>query len=79
MGGDGSERVFSRAAGPGVTAGAISGERHLAACDESHLVQGHADAVAERCDACGERMQRMGHCKWLCRCCGFLRTCIDTV
>ena len=67
MGGDGSERVFSRAAGPGVTAGAISGERHLAACD------------AERCDACGERMQRMGHCKWLCRCCGFLRTCIDTV
>lgn len=33
----------------------------------------------ERCDACGERMQPMGHCKWLCRCCGFLRTCIDTV
>jgi hypothetical protein len=33
----------------------------------------------ERCDACGEWMQRMGHCKWLCRCCGFLRTCIDTV
>jgi hypothetical protein len=34
---------------------------------------------AEQCDACGEPMQRMGHCKWLCRCCGFLRTCIDTV
>jgi hypothetical protein len=33
----------------------------------------------ERCDACGEPMQPMGHCKWLCRCCGFLRTCIDTV
>jgi hypothetical protein len=33
----------------------------------------------ERCDACGEPMQSMGHCKWLCRCCGFLRTCIDTV
>jgi hypothetical protein len=32
-----------------------------------------------RCDACGEGMQSMGHCKWLCRCCGFLRTCIDTV
>lgn len=33
----------------------------------------------ERCDACGEAMQPMGHCKWLCRCCGFLRTCIDTI
>jgi hypothetical protein len=33
----------------------------------------------ERCDACGEPMQPMGHCKWLCRCCGFLRTCIDTI
>jgi len=32
-----------------------------------------------RCDACGEGMQSMGHCKWLCRRCGFLRTCIDTV
>jgi hypothetical protein len=32
-----------------------------------------------RCDACGEGMQSMGHCKWLCRACGFLRTCIDTV
>lgn len=32
-----------------------------------------------RCDACGEGMQSMGHCKWLCRSCGFLRTCIDTV
>jgi hypothetical protein len=31
------------------------------------------------CDACGEGMQPMGHCKWLCRSCGFLRTCIDTV
>ena len=31
------------------------------------------------CDACGEGMQSMGHCKWLCRSCGFLRTCIDTV
>jgi len=31
------------------------------------------------CDACGSVMQSMGHCKWLCRSCGFLRTCIDTV
>jgi hypothetical protein len=32
-----------------------------------------------QCDACGGGMQPMGHCKWLCRRCGFLRTCIDTV
>lgn len=32
-----------------------------------------------RCDACGTPMQSMGHCKWLCRQCGFLRTCMDTV
>jgi hypothetical protein len=32
-----------------------------------------------RCDACGAWMQAMGHCKWLCRSCGFLRTCIDTI
>ncbi len=31
------------------------------------------------CDACGSNMQPMGHCKYLCRRCGFLRTCIDTV
>lgn len=31
------------------------------------------------CDACGSTMQPMGHCKYLCRRCGFLRTCIDTV
>lgn len=31
------------------------------------------------CDACGANMQPMGHCKYLCRRCGFLRTCIDTV
>ena len=35
--------------------------------------------AGERFDACGEPMQSLGHCKWLCRCCGFLRTCIDTV
>jgi hypothetical protein len=34
---------------------------------------------ATLCDACGSGMQPMGHCKWLCRRCGFLRTCIDTV
>ncbi|MDG2308840.1 MAG: hypothetical protein P8R42_30020 [Candidatus Binatia bacterium] len=31
------------------------------------------------CDACGTNMQPLGHCKYLCRMCGFMRTCIDTV
>lgn len=31
------------------------------------------------CDACGSEMQFMGHCKYWCRSCGFLRTCTDTV
>lgn len=35
--------------------------------------------LVTECDACGSGMQSMGHCKWLCRRCGFLRTCIDTV
>lgn len=32
-----------------------------------------------QCDACGEPLKIMGHCKYLCRACGFLRTCMDTV
>lgn len=56
--------------------------------EETVAAQGRAGATeplrgvrrgGERCDACGETMQPMGHCKWLCRCCGFLRTCIDTL
>jgi hypothetical protein len=31
------------------------------------------------CDACGSPLQTLGHCKYLCRRCGFMRTCIDTV
>jgi len=31
------------------------------------------------CDACGSPLQVLGHCKYLCRCCGFMRTCMDTV
>ena len=34
----------------------------------------------DRCDACGEPgMQLMSGCKRLCRKCGFLRSCTDTV
>ena len=32
-----------------------------------------------RCDACGAKMRIMGHCKYWCLTCGFLRTCMDTV
>jgi hypothetical protein len=32
-----------------------------------------------RCDACGAPMKPMGHCKYWCLACGFLRTCNDTV
>jgi hypothetical protein len=32
-----------------------------------------------RCDACGAAMKPMGHCKYWCLSCGFLRTCNDTV
>lgn len=31
------------------------------------------------CDACGGALKIMGHCKYLCQRCGFLRTCMDTV
>ncbi|MFM7144563.1 MAG: hypothetical protein ACKO2K_21880 [Alphaproteobacteria bacterium] len=31
------------------------------------------------CDACGSPLQTLGHCKYLCRLCGFMRTCMDTV
>ncbi|HAC80735.1 MAG TPA: hypothetical protein DCG06_10600 [Deltaproteobacteria bacterium] len=31
------------------------------------------------CDACGGPLKIMGHCKYLCQQCGFLRTCMDTV
>ena len=31
------------------------------------------------CDACGGAMKPMGHCKYWCLRCGFLRTCNDTM
>lgn len=40
-----------------------------------------ADELSEevRCDACGAPMKPMGHCKYWCLACGFLRTCNDTI
>jgi len=35
------------------------------------------DAV--HCDACGSPMKPMGHCKYWCLRCGFLRTCNDVI
>ncbi len=32
-----------------------------------------------RCDACGAQMKPMGHCKYWCLKCGFLRTCNDVL
>lgn len=32
-----------------------------------------------RCDACGSEMKPMGHCKYWCLQCGFLRTCNDVI
>jgi hypothetical protein len=34
---------------------------------------------AVACDACGAAMKPMGHCKYWCLRCGFLRTCNDTI
>ncbi len=34
---------------------------------------------AVACDACGAAMKPMGHCKYWCLRCGFLRTCNDTM
>ena len=31
------------------------------------------------CDACGGPLRTLGHCKYLCERCGFMRTCMDTV
>jgi hypothetical protein len=40
---------------------------------------GIGDAIAVACDACGAAMKPMGHCKYLCLRCGFLRTCNDVI
>jgi hypothetical protein len=51
-------------------------ERGEAESDESPAEENH-DGV--RCDACGAPMKSMGHCKYWCLRCGFLRTCNDVI
>jgi hypothetical protein len=44
----------------------------------SHEVEAGENS-GERCDACGSPMKPMGHCKYWCLRCGFLRTCNDVI
>jgi hypothetical protein len=37
------------------------------------------EPTTEACDACGGPMKPMGHCKYWCLRCGFLRTCNDVL
>ena len=46
---------------------------------ESHEFETQQDVNAARCDACGSPMKPMGHCKYWCLRCGFLRTCNDVI
>jgi hypothetical protein len=49
--------------------------------DDSSQVCAAGGALSReaRCDACGAPMKPMGHCKYWCLACGFLRTCNDTI
>ena len=42
-------------------------------------LKSHSDRGLARCDACGSEMKPMGHCKYWCLICGFLRTCNDVI
>jgi len=53
---------------------ASAGDDHASVCATGELI---ADNVY--CDACGARMKPMGHCKYWCLTCGFLRTCNDVM
>lgn len=45
-----------------------------------HTTEKPREMTVDECDACGEPgMQLMSGCKRLCRKCGFMRTCNDTV
>jgi hypothetical protein len=47
--------------------------------DQQVCATGGALLAEARCDACGAAMKPMGHCKYWCLSCGFLRTCNDTL
>ncbi len=46
---------------------------------ESPENESDGERGATRCDACGSPMKLMGHCKYWCLKCGFLRTCNDVI
>jgi hypothetical protein len=46
---------------------------------ESPQIEPESNRDATRCDACGSPMKPMGHCKYWCLQCGFLRTCNDVI
>jgi tRNA(Ile2) C34 agmatinyltransferase TiaS len=58
-------------------------EAAMAVVAQEETVKVEEGAVREiawmECDACGGPLKTMGHCKYLCQQCGFLRTCMDTV
>jgi len=46
---------------------------------QSDRIENLSEAAATYCDACGSPMKPMGHCKYWCLRCGFLRTCNDVI
>lgn len=42
-------------------------------------IETETELGAQRCDACDSPMKPMGHCKYWCLRCGFLRTCNDVI
>ena len=46
---------------------------------KSSEIEAEVERGATRCDACGSPMKPMGHCKYWCLKCGFLRTCNDVI
>ncbi len=46
---------------------------------ESPEIEPEGARGATLCDACGAPMNPMGHCKYWCLKCSFLRTCNDVI
>ncbi|HUA32361.1 MAG TPA: hypothetical protein VMA09_02055 [Candidatus Binataceae bacterium] len=46
---------------------------------DDSVASGDLTTNVERCDACNAPMKPMGHCKYWCLRCGFLRTCNDVI
>jgi hypothetical protein len=46
---------------------------------QADTIDPRQDAQAVACDACGAPMRPMGHCKYWCLRCGFMRTCNDVI